>query len=143
METPEHTEPITRKQLQEYGELWPTIYINFVKDFIKPGSENSLSYSLFGLIEECLEFMPLIDEHESSLNLLLEAGDILYYAVLTSINIKKNDKCADIWPNFLSVDDSSKKMKEKFFNEYAKNQLMLYIEQLAKLGTKICVLNNN
>ena len=55
METPNHTEP--RKPLLEYGVFWPDIYTNFVIDFVKPGNENALSYSLFGLIEECTEFI--------------------------------------------------------------------------------------
>jgi hypothetical protein len=140
METPNHTEP--RKPLLEYGVFWPDIYTNFVIDFVKPGNENALSYSLFGLIEECTEFIQLIDKPDDSKELLLEAGDILYYAVLTSTNIRKDDPDTDPWPNFFLIDESSKE-KNITFNENAKNQMLLDIQKLAKIGTKVYKLKTN
>jgi hypothetical protein len=140
METPNHTEP--RKPLLEYGVFWPDIYTNFVIDFVKPGNENSLPYSLFGLIEECIEFIQIIDKPDKSEELLLEAGDILYYAVLTSKNMSQNDSSSDPLPNFFSTDYSSKK-QELNFNEYAMNQMLLDIQKLAKLGTKVYKLDKN
>jgi hypothetical protein len=143
MEKPNHTEPKnSKKPLQEYGIFWPNTYTNFVIDFVKPGNENSLPYSLFGLIEECIEFIQIIDKPDKSEELLLEAGDILYYAVLTSKNMSQNDSSSDPLPNFFSTDYSSKK-QELNFNEYAMNQMLLDIQKLAKLGTKVYKLDKN
>jgi hypothetical protein len=143
MENQNNMEPnTTRKTLLEHGVFWPNIYTNFVIDFVKPGNENSLPYSLFGLIEECTEFVQLIEKPDNSEELLLEAGDILYYAVLTSKNLRKNDPDTDPWPNFFLIDDSSKE-KGIEFNEYAKNQMLLDIQKLAKLGTKVYKLEEN
>ena len=142
MEKPNHTEPKTLKPLQEYGIFWPNTYTNFVINFVKPGNENSLPYSLFGLIEECIEFIQIIDKPDKSEELLLEAGDILYYAVLTSKNMSQNDSSSDPLPNFFSTDYSSKK-QELNFNEYAMNQMLLDIQKLAKLGTKVYKLDKN
>ncbi len=129
MENQKNMEPnTTRKTLLEHGVFWPNIYTNFVIDFVKPGNENSLPYSLFGLIEECTEFVQLIEKPDNSEELLLEAGDILYYAVLTSKNLRKNDPDTDPWPNFFLIDDSSKE-KGIEFNEYAKNQMLLDIQK--------------
>jgi hypothetical protein len=137
------TEPNTQKQLREYGEFWPNIYTNFVINFVKPGNENSVPYSLFGLIEECIEFIQIIDNPDNSEELLLEAGDILYYAVLTSKNLRKiDDHSTDPWPDFFLIDESSKEKGIKF-NEYAKNQMLLDTQKLAKLGTKIYKLEEN
>jgi hypothetical protein len=136
------TEPNTQKQLREYGEFWPNIYTNFVINFVKPGNENSVPYSLFGLIEECIEFIQIIDNPDNSEELLLEAGDILYYAVLTSKNLRKIDHSTDPWPDFFLIDESSKEKGIKF-NEYAKNQMLLDTQKLAKLGTKIYKLEEN
>ena len=143
MENQKNMEPnTTRKTLLEHGVFWSNIYTNFVIDFVKPGNENSLPYSLFGLIEECTEFVQLIEKPDNSEELLLEAGDILYYAVLTSKNLRKNDPDTDPWPNFFLIDDSSKE-KGIEFNEYAKNQMLLDIQKLAKLGTKVYKLEEN
>jgi hypothetical protein len=142
MENPIHTEPKTLKPLQEYGIYWPNIYTNFVTDFVRPGNENSLPYSLFGLIEECIEFIQIIDKPDKLEELLLEAGDILYYAVLTNKNMSQNDSNSDPWPNFFLTDDSSKEQELKF-NEYAKDQMLLDIQKLAKLGTKVYKLDKN
>jgi hypothetical protein len=86
---------------------------------------------------DCIEFIQIIDNPDNSEELLLEAGDILYYAVLTSKNLRKiDDHSTDPWPDFFLIDESSKEKGIKF-NEYAKNQMLLDTQKLAKLGTKI------
>jgi hypothetical protein len=72
----------------------------------------------------------------------LEAEEILYYAVLTNKNMSQNDSNSDPWPNFFLTDDSSKEQELKF-NEYAKDQILLDIQKLAKLGIKVYKLDKN
>ena len=62
--------------------------------------------------------------------------------MLTSTNIRKDDPDTDPWPNFFLIDESSKE-KNITFNENAKNQMLLDIQKLAKIGTKVYKLKTN
>jgi len=68
---------------------------------------------------------------------------LLEYGVFwPDTNIRKDDPDTDPWPNFFLIDESSKE-KNITFNENAKNQMLLDIQKLAKIGTKVYKLKTN